>query len=133
MNLSNSEEKLKKAIEIVTRTIKEDNNFSHINEVVLNRIIINENSKAYLTKEVDTENKDGYFVVYKRLVHRLGDMILEISPNYKFALSTSSTIIEGALHQHFLKEHFTSITDCNNKVTPTSFFQELAINAIKNK
>ena len=133
MNLSDPVEKLKKAIEIVTRTIKEDNNFSHINEVILNRIIINENSKAYLTKEVDAENKDGYFVVYKRLVHRLRNMILEINPKYKFALSTSSTIIEGALHQHFLKDHFKSITDCNDKVTPTNFFQELAINAIKNK
>lgn len=133
MNLSDSVEKLKKAIEIVTRTIKEDNNFSHINEVVLNRIIINENSKAYLTKEVDAENKDGYFVVYKRLVHRLRDMILEINPKYTFALSTSSTILEGALHQHFLKDHFKSITDCNDKVTPTNFFQDLVINAIKNK
>ena len=130
-NLPDPIEKLLKAIEVVTRAIKEDNDFSHINEIKLNQIMINEYSKSYLTKEVDAENKDGYFVVYKRLVTRLRDMILSINPNYKYASSISSTIVEGALHQHFLKDHFTSITDCSETVTPTKFFQELTINAIK--
>lgn len=129
-NLPNSEEKLFKAIEVITKSIEEDVTFSHINEVVLNRIIINENSKSYLTKEVDSENKEGYFVVYKRIIQRLRDMIIAINPKYKFASSLASTIVEGALHQHFLKEHFTSITDCNNNITPTDFFKELTINAI---
>jgi AcrR family transcriptional regulator len=131
MNLPDPIEKLNKAIEIVTRTIKEDNDFSHINEVKLNQIIINENSKSYLTKEVDTENKDGYFEAYKRLNTRLQDMILDINPNYQFASSLSSTIIDGALHQHFLKQHFKSITDCNETVTPAKFFKQLTLKAIK--
>lgn len=130
-NIPDPTEKLLKAIEVVTRAIKEDNDFSHINEIKLNQIMINEYSKSYLTKEVDTENRDGYFVVYKRLVTRLREMILSINSDYKYASSISSTIVEGALHQHFLKEHFQSITDCNEKVTPTVFFQELTINAIK--
>ena len=129
-NMPDQKEQLFKAIEVVTQTIKEDVTFSHINEVVLNRIIINEYSKSYLTKEVDSENKEGYFVVYKRLIKRLRDMIININPDYKFASSLASTIVEGALHQHFLKEHFISITDCNNNVTPTDFFKELTINAI---
>jgi AcrR family transcriptional regulator len=132
-NVPDTEEKLLKAIEVVTRTIKEDNNYSHINEVILNQIIINEYSKSYLTKEVDSENKEGYFVIYKRLISRLRDMIIEINPGYKYASSISSTIVEGALHQHFLKDHFKSITDCDNKTTPTQFFQELTLNAIKAK
>lgn len=130
-NVPDPEEKLQKAIEVVTRTIKEDNNYSHINEVILNQIVINEYSKSYLTKEVDSENKEGYFVIYKRLISRIRDMILEINPNYEYPASISSTIVEGALHQHFLKEHFKSITDCDNKTTPTQFFKELTLNAIK--
>ena len=129
-NMPDPKEQLFKAIEVVTQTIKEDVTFSHINEVLLNRIIINEYSKSYLTKEVDSENKEGYFVVYKRMIKRLRDMIININPDYKFASSLASTIVEGALHQHFLKEHFISITDCNNNVTPTDFFKELTINAI---
>jgi AcrR family transcriptional regulator len=124
-------EKLQKAIEVVSRTTKEDSNFSHINEVVLNRIIVNENSKSFLTKEVDQENKQGYFVIYKRIVHRLRDMIIASNPNYKYPSSLASTIIEGSLHQHFLKQHFTSITDCDSDITPTQFYKNLTLNTLQ--
>ncbi|MCC1484726.1 TetR/AcrR family transcriptional regulator [Winogradskyella immobilis] len=130
-NMPDTEKQLSKTIEIVTRSIKEDFSFSHINEVKLNQIIINEYSKSYLTKEVDSENKEGYFVIYKRLISRIRDMILKINPNYKYASSLASTIVEGALHQHFLKDHFKSITDCNEDLTPTDFFKDLVFNAIK--
>ena len=129
-NMPDAKQQLFKAIDVVTKTIEEDLTFSHINEIVLNRIIINEYSKSYLTKEVDSENKEGYFVVYKRMIKRLRDMIININPEYKFPSSLASTIVEGALHQHFLKAHFTSITDCNNDVTPADFFKELTINTI---
>ena len=130
-SISEKKEKLKKAIEIVTRTIKEDSNFSHINEVILNTIIINENSKSFLTKEVDQENKDGYFIIYKRIVQRLRDMIIAVSPNYKYPSSMASTIIEGSLHQHFLKDHFSSITDCKQDVSPSDFFVNLTFKTLK--
>ena len=46
-NISDKKEKLKKAIEIVSITTKEDTNFTHTNEVLLNQIMINENSKSF--------------------------------------------------------------------------------------
>ena len=119
-----------KAIEVVTKTIEEDMAFSHINEVILNRIIINEYSKSYLTKEVDSENKEGYFVVYKRLIMRLSKMITNVNEDYEFPSSLASTVVEGALHQHFLKQHFSSITNCNEDVTPTKFFLNLVQTAL---
>tara|TARA_R110001606_G_scaffold1635_4_gene6025 strand:+ start:5369 stop:6040 length:672 start_codon:yes stop_codon:yes gene_type:complete len=125
-SISNAREKLEKAIIIVTRTVKEDSKFSHINETILYKIIVNESSKSYLTKEVDNENKDGYFEVYKRLIISLEEMILAVKPNFEFALSLASTILEGALHQHFLKKHFPSITNCREDKTPTNFFIQLA-------
>lgn len=130
-NITDASLKLKKGIEIVTKTIEEDGKYEHINEVILNRIVINEYSKSYLTKEVDTENKEGYFIIYKRLVTRIKEMILEINPTYAFASSLSSTIVDGALHQHFLKDHFKSITDCNDTISPTHFFESLTFNAIQ--
>ncbi|WP_248723946.1 TetR/AcrR family transcriptional regulator [Seonamhaeicola sp. ML3] len=124
------EDKLEKAIEIVSRSTKEDTNFSHINEVVLNRIIVNENSKSFLTKEVDQKNKEGYYIIYKRIVYRLRDMIKAIYPDYKYPSSLASTILEGSLHQHFLKEHFESITDCNLNVSPSNFIKNLVLNTL---
>ena len=129
-SISDSKEKLSKAIDIVCRTTEEDSNFTHINEVILNRIIINENSKSFLTKEVDKENKDGYFIIYKRIVQRLKDIIIASKPNYEFASCLASTIIEGSLHQHFLKDHFLSITDCKKNVTPSNFFVNLTLNTL---
>jgi AcrR family transcriptional regulator len=130
-NISNSEEKLRKAIQIVTRSVEQDKSFSHINEILLHNIIVNENSKSFLTKEVDNENKEGYFAVHKRLVSRLKDVILSVSPQYPYPTSLASTIIEGGLHQHFLKDHFKSMTDCDTSNTPTNFFTELTFYALK--
>lgn len=130
-NISNKEERLTKAIRVLTRIIKEDSKYSHINEITLSKIIINENSKSFLTKEVDTENKEGYFEVYKRLTHRLKEIIEEYNPKYKYASSLASTIIDGALHQHFLIDHFKSITDCSKQKTPSDFFINLAINTLQ--
>ncbi|MFD0992069.1 TetR/AcrR family transcriptional regulator [Tenacibaculum geojense] len=126
-NIQDPKLKLEKAVRIVTRTIKEDSNFSHINEVILNKIIINENSKSFLTKEVDTENKEGYFVTYKRVIRRLQEIIIEVKPNYQYPASLASTIVDGALHQHFIKDHFISITDCDKEKTPTRFFTDLTL------
>ena len=129
-SIKNPKEKLLKSILIITREIKEDSAFSHINEVLLNKIVINEYSKSYLTKEVDEENKEGYFVVYKRLVSRLRDMIKEVNPVYVYPSSLASTILESGLHQHFLKDHFSSLTDCNDNVTPTQYLTHLVFNTL---
>lgn len=129
-SIKNPKEKLLKSILIITREIKEDSAFSHINEVLLNKIVINEYSKSYLTKEVDEENKEGYFVVYKRLVSRLRDMIKEVNPGYVYPSSLASTILESGLHQHFLKDHFSSLTDCNENVTPTQYLTHLVFNTL---
>ena len=129
-NILDSKEKLVKAIDVICRTTKEDSNFLHINEIILNQIIINENSKSFLTKEVDNENKDGYFIVYKRVIKRLEEAILNVSPNYKYASSLASTIVDGSLHQHFLKNHFPNITNCKTNTSPSDFFVDLTINAL---
>ena len=130
-SLSNELEKLKKAVEILTRTVKKDSNFTHVNEILLNRIVINENSKSFLTKQVDKENKEGYFIIYKRIVSRLKEMIFEVNPKYEYPASLASTVVEGALHQHFLKDHFKSITNCDKHVTPMHFFNDMVIKILK--
>ncbi|MEZ4857942.1 MAG: TetR/AcrR family transcriptional regulator [Flavobacteriaceae bacterium] len=129
--ITNPFQKLKKAIEILSATRSKDDNFAHIDEVALHRVIINEYSKSYLTKEVDAENEEGYFKVYKRLVLRLQEIIVSIKPNYKYSLSLSSTVLEGILHQQFLKDHFPTITNCNEEVTAPDFFNDLVLKCLK--
>ena len=132
-SIENKKDKLDKAITVLCQTTIIDSAFSHIDEVILKRIVINEYSKSYLTKEVDSENKEGYFSVYKRLVNRLNDIIVTIDSDYKFPLTLASTVVDGAMHQHFLKDHFRSITECNATVQPTDFFKDLVFNTLKIK
>ncbi|ARN76961.1 TetR family transcriptional regulator [Nonlabens spongiae] len=125
MAIHEPREKLLKAIDIITADTVQDSTYQHVDEILLNKIVISEHSKSYLTKEVDRENKDGYFQVYKRLASRIGDMISALNPDYPYPASLSSMIIDGALHQHYLKEHFKVITDCGAKVSPSKYFKDL--------
>jgi AcrR family transcriptional regulator len=124
-NVENPLEKLKKGIIVVTEKIEDDFTTIHINESILNKIIIAEFTKTLLTKEVDAENKEGFFLIYKSVVNRLVAMIEKVQPTYKFGKSLASSIVEGALHQHFLKDHLKTITNCDAEISPTDFYINL--------
>ncbi len=130
-NIVDPLEKLKKAISIVTEKIVDDSKTVHINESILNKIIITEFTKTLQTKEVDTENKEGFFLIYKRVINRIVEMIHEVNPEYPFAKSLVSNIVEGALHQHFLQEHLKTITNCNDVISPTDFYINLVENTLR--
>jgi AcrR family transcriptional regulator len=131
-NVSNPMERLKKGITIITEKVEDDSTTLHINESILNKIIIQEFTKTLLTKEVDEENKEGFFLVYKRVINRIVEMIKEVNTEYSFAKSLASSIVEGALHQHFLKDHLTTITNCNDVVSPTDFYINIIEKTLKN-
>lgn len=130
-NINDKFEKLKKAILIVTETIEDDSKTEHINEAVLNKIIIEEFTKTFHSKQVDEENKEGFFLIYKQVNYRIEKMILDINPDYPFAKSLVSSIIEGSLHQHFLKNHLKTITNCTDNVNPSEFYIHLIENLLR--
>lgn len=124
-NISNAFEKLSKAIIIVTEEIEDDISITHINESILNKIIIKEFTKTFLTKEVDEENKEGFFLVYKNVINRIISMIKEVNPKYKYAKTMASSIVEGSLHQHYLKDHFKTITNLSESDCLSDFYIDL--------
>jgi AcrR family transcriptional regulator len=130
-NIRNSEEKLKIAIAIVTEKIEDDLSTKHINESLLYKIMVAEFTKTMLTKEIEEENKEGYFLVFKRVIYRLSEIIQEVNPNYTFAKSLASTIAQGALSQYFMSEHLKTITNCNAEISPTDFYTNLALRTLK--
>lgn len=130
-NIPDPQIKLEKAVHVLTRQVEKDSIVSHVDEVVLNRVVVNEFSKSYLTKEVEKENKEGFFAVYNRLVLRLKDLIKEVDPDYAYPSSLASTILEGSLHQHFLKEHFPVLTECNSSISPSEYFIHMINRVLK--
>lgn len=133
-NIDCPKERLKKAILILTDKVVEDNNFSHINEVKLNRIVISESSKSYLNKEVDAENKEGVFSSYKQIVERVSSIIIEIIPNYSYPHMLVSSIIEGSHHQRFFSEHLPRLTDAiEGDDAINCFYQDMVFSIIENE
>ncbi|MFV8440861.1 TetR/AcrR family transcriptional regulator [Flavobacterium sp. LB2P44] len=130
-NISDPKEKLKKAITIVTEKVRDDNDTVHINEAVLNKIIIAEFTKTLYIKEIDQENNEGFFLMYKSVINRIVGIVTEVNPEYPYAKSLISTIVEGSLHQHFLTQHLKTITDCNDSVSTTNFYLNLAENVLR--
>ena len=124
-NIDDAQLRLKKAIQVVTQIVEDDLTTTHVNESVLNRIIILEFTKTLHTKEVDDENKEGFFLIYKSVINRIVAIVNEVNPEYKFAKSLVSSIVEGNLHQNFLKQHLKTITNCNEQIAPSIFYLDM--------
>ena len=132
INIHSAEERLEKSIQILTEEIKEDNEITFINEVLLNKIIISESSKAYHTIDVDKENEKGYYKTYKRVVQRVCDFVLEVNPKFEYPHMLISTIIEGAHHQKYFSKHLPSLTDVEEgKNSIVEFFLKLTKSVLR--
>ncbi|MEQ8711537.1 MAG: TetR/AcrR family transcriptional regulator [Cyclobacteriaceae bacterium] len=110
-NIEDSEKKLNIAIDILCQTSRFDPEFLHINEDALHRIVVDESSKAYLTKDVDADNKEGFFHGYKSLCRKIAGFVTEIAPDFKYPRALMSTIVEASHHQKFFSEHLPSLTE----------------------
>lgn len=131
-NINDPEECLSKAIGLLTLAVEEDSDFAHINEVKLNKIVISESIKAYHTRKVDAENKQGCFSGYTNLVKRVAGMILQVNANYEYPNMLVSTLIEGAHQQTYFSEHLPSLTDCSDKKPVLGdFFNTMVFSMIK--
>lgn len=129
-NIAAAERRLEIFIESITHPVKVDPTFSHIDEVALHRIVIAESSKAYLTKEVDTDNEEGYFISFQALVKKLSQIVLEINPDYKYPSALISTLIESAHFQRFFSKHLCDLTESNSETSLEQFLKQLLFSAI---
>ncbi|MAB31378.1 MAG: TetR family transcriptional regulator [Formosa sp.] len=130
-NINDPKEKIKLSVELISADIKQDSDFSFINEILLNKIIIMESSKAYHNKDIDSENEKGFFKTYKHVVQRVSEFILEYNPKFEFPHMLISTVIEGAHNQRFFAAHLPSLTDFKEgKNSITRFYTNLVFNAI---
>jgi AcrR family transcriptional regulator len=126
--------KLKRVITLLATVVEDDVKTSYVNESILHQIIIAEGTKAYLTKHVSEDNKDQLFKPYKDLCAKIGDIILEFNPDYKYPKSLSSTIIEMAHFQNFFMNNLPSLTDfgqTKDEAEIVSFLEDLVFSAIK--
>lgn len=133
-NLNDPIERLNRAIEVVTKAGQSDDPaVVHIDERILHRVVVAESSKVYHTKEVDAENKAGYFMELKRFCHYLAEMILEINPDYPYPHALISTMLDAAHQQIFFAQHLPSLTDVKTEqyTDTVNFLKQFVFSAIK--
>jgi AcrR family transcriptional regulator len=131
-NISDPRLKLKQAIHLLTAIPNPEKENLLMNELLLKKIVINEASKVIQTKEVDNENKDGVFTLYKNVVKNVANMINEVAPSYKFPNMLVTSMIEGSNQQHFFAEHLPKLTNSEvEKDFVELFYQELIFNTIQ--
>jgi len=115
MNITDPNRKLDVIIDNFVDASKENPSVDFVNEKVLHRIIIAESAKAYHTKNIDEENKHGFYRSYKSLIQKVADVILEINAKFPYPHSFASTLFEMANNQIYFAEHLPKLTDIKVK------------------
>ncbi len=108
---SKAEEKLKILLKIIAGLEQPHTKEYPVCRSALNKIVISEASKSYLTQHVDEDNRKGYFGSLKRFAILLSDVISKIDPVYPYPHALASTLLEASHYETFFSEHIPSLTD----------------------
>ncbi len=130
-NITDPDRKLDLIIDNFVDATKENPSVDFVNERLLHNIIISESSKAYHTKNIDEENKHGFYTSYKQLIQKVADVILEIDPKFPYPHTFANTLFEMANNEIYFAEHLPRLTDVKVKnedydevVTLLKYFKE---------
>lgn len=115
MNITDPKEKLRIAISSIVDTAKRNTRVEFIDEDVLHRIVVSEGTKAYHNKEVDEQNKEGFFLSYKSLCKKIADIIQELNPNFPYPRALASNLLEMANNHIYFAEHLPRLTDVDSR------------------
>lgn len=135
-NIQDPCERLCRAIEVLTQAGQdEDPSIAYIDERILHRIVVSESSKVYHTKEVDEENKAGYFLEIKSVCSFLAKMVQDAAPEYPYPHALISTVMEATLQQIYFAKHLPTLTDIKKKEQAVEetlpFLKHLVFSAIE--
>lgn len=131
-NIPSPEKKLHIFIDIIAESSVNDPDTLHIDEALLHKIVISESSKVYLTKQVDEENKEGFFANYKSLCRKVADIITEIDPKYPYPRSLATTLIETAHGQLFFAQHLPSLSEVKKGTDTNQQIAQLLLHMVSN-
>ena len=111
MNISDASQKLKIALGIIVDTANRNTAIEFVDEDILHRIVVREGAKAYHHKLVDDDNKDGFFLPYKKLCIKISEMIDEIHPGFAYPRALASMLVESANNNLYFSRHLPRLTD----------------------
>ena len=135
-HLSTAEQKLRTIIRLLVEDVESPLlGKESISEKEAHQLVVLEGAKAYLTRHVSKDNQDRLFKPYKDLCERIALVIHEYNPDYAFAHSLASSLLELAHYQKYFKENLPSLTDFSTKENDEKiiqFLDALIFSALKN-
>lgn len=115
MNIKDPKEKLRIIIKTAVDSIRLSTPAEYIDRDALYRIVLSEGTKAYHIKNVDEENKKGFFLTYKSLSKKIAKIILEANPEFPYPSALASTLLEMCNNHIYFAQHLPSLTDVQEK------------------
>lgn len=129
-NIGDAATKLERGVRSITEPVTDKGSFGYLDLRALYRIAVSESSKAYMTKEVGEENKEGCFGGFKRLCDRLRDLVLAVNPYHPYPAALASNVVDGSMVQRFFAEHLPSLTDKGAKSRIPDHFVHLVFASV---
>ena len=111
MNINDPKEQLEAAIRVIVDTTQRSTSIDYVDTEALHRIMVTEGPKAYHKKNVDEENKEGFFLSYKALCGKIADIIMDVNPEFIYPRSLASTLLETANNNIYFAQHLPRLTD----------------------
>ncbi len=110
-NIESPAKRLQIALSMLVESASTNPAVEHVNEAILHRIVIAEAVKAYHSKDVDLENKEGLFATYKELCKVLAKFLSAVNPDFPYTKTLATSLLEMANNNIFYADHLPSLTD----------------------
>lgn len=110
-NLEDPKERMLRIITALVNALEGTATPSYIHQTKLHAIVVENASKVYHTKRVDSLNKIGFYLDFKKLVNTLVKNILALAPDYLYPRALATSIIEQSLNYEYYMNHLPGLTD----------------------
>lgn len=136
-NLTDAEERLKKAIELLSCPCGCEEAFAHIDLQALSRIVITESPRAYahLREEQPQDVEKGFIQGYRLLCIKIGSFMQEMNPHLKNPLLLVSTLVETSHRQQLFAKYLPFLAELHGTAEAAGvnqFIEEMALALIRN-
>ena len=119
-NLTDAKEKINKIISVLTDVRTAIPHVKNFDLKTLHEIVISESAKAYLTKNIEREINEGFFISHKKIILTLSAIFQEANPAYEFPKALAVNLLETTYEQIYFSKHLGSFTELDEKGMSTN-------------
>lgn len=116
-NISQPRERLHRIIETLVNSLNNTTAPEYIDQGKLHRIVVENASKVYHTKQVDSLKKVGFYTNLLKLVKTIAGVVREVDEGYKYPVALATNIVDMSLNNEYNIVHLHNLTDVSDPAT----------------